>query len=65
MVTGGDATEVGNPPTQCVSNCPAENQVNGRLAVLGFPFPVGASSRLTPRYSSDGLSAALTPPFTG
>jgi hypothetical protein len=65
MVTGSDATEVANPPAQCVSNCPAENQVHGRLAVLGFPFPVPAGSRLAPRYSSDRLDAPLTPPFTG
>jgi hypothetical protein len=65
MVTGGDATEVANPPAACVQACPAQDQVRGRLAVLGFPFPVAAESRLAPRYSSDGLTAALTPPFTG
>jgi hypothetical protein len=65
MVTGADATEVANPPTACVTNCPAENQIHGRLAVLGFPFPVAAGSRLAPRSSSDGLTAPLTPPFTG
>jgi hypothetical protein len=65
MVTGEDATEVANPPTACVNNCQAENQVRGRLAVLGFPFPVAADSRLGPRYSSDGLNAPLTAPFTG
>ncbi|MDQ1454460.1 MAG: hypothetical protein QOH28_80 [Actinomycetota bacterium] len=65
MVTGADATEVANPPTACVQNCPAENRVQGRLAVLGFPFPVAAGSRLAPRYSTNGLNAPLTPPFTG
>jgi hypothetical protein len=65
MVAGGDATEVANPPAACVSSCPAQDQVRGRLAVLGFPFPVAASSKLTPRYSVDGLNAPLTPPFTG
>jgi hypothetical protein len=65
MVTGGDATEVANPPTQCVTSCPAEDRVQGRLAVLGSPFPVDAGSRLGPRYSGDGLNAPLTPPFTG
>jgi hypothetical protein len=49
FVTGGDATEVANPPTDCVSNCQAQNQVRGRLANLGFPFPVPAGSRLVPR----------------
>ncbi len=49
FVTGEDATEVANPPTDCVSNCQAQNQVRGRLANLGFPFPVPAGSRLVPR----------------
>jgi hypothetical protein len=49
FVTGEDATEVANPPTECVSDCQAQNQVQGRLAVLGHPFPVPAGSRLTPR----------------
>jgi hypothetical protein len=49
FVTGEDATEVANPPTDCVSNCQAQNQVRGRLAVLGHPFPVPAGSRLVPR----------------
>jgi hypothetical protein len=49
FVTGEDATEVANPPTTCVSDCQAQNQVRGRLAVLGHPFPVPAGSRLVPR----------------
>jgi len=49
FVTGEDATEVANPPTDCVSDCEAQNQVQGRLTVLGHPFPVPAGSRLTPR----------------
>ncbi len=49
FVTGEDAVEVANPPTDCVSDCQAQNQVRGRLAVLGSPFPVPAGSRLTPR----------------
>lgn len=53
FVTGGDATEVANPPTDCVSNCQAQNQVRGRLANLGFPFPVPAGSRLVPRSAPD------------
>lgn len=61
MVTGGDAVEVANSPTDCVQDCQAQNQVRGRLAVLGFPFPVPQSSRLTPRYSPDGLNYLLTP----
>lgn len=61
FVTGEDSVEVANPPTDCVQDCQAENQVRGRLAVLGFPFPVPDSSRLTPRTSTDGLDAPLTP----
>lgn len=49
FVTGEDSVEVANPPTNCVSDCQAQNQVNGRLTVLGFPFPVPAGSVLTPR----------------
>ena len=50
FVTGEDAVELANPPTDCVQNCQAQNQVRGRLAVLGFPFPAPAGSRLTPRF---------------
>jgi hypothetical protein len=57
FVTGEDAVEVANPPTDCVQNCQAQNQVRGRLAVLGFPFPVPAGSRLTPRFSTAPLPA--------
>ena len=59
FVTGEDAVEVANPPTDCVEDCQAQNQVRGRLAVLGFPFPVPAGSRLTPPESSLAL-----PPLT-
>ncbi len=48
FVTGEDAVEVANPPTTCTENCQAQNQVRGRLAGLGFPFPVPAGSGLTP-----------------
>ena len=65
MVTGEDAGEVANPPTTCVQNCQAQNQVRGRLATLGHPFPVPAGSLLAPRYSETGLDAPLTPPFIG
>ena len=49
FVTGEDSVEVANLPTDCVSDCQAQNQVRGRLTVLGFPFPVPSGSRLTPR----------------
>jgi hypothetical protein len=61
MVTGEDAVEVANSPTDCVQDCQAQNQVRGRLAVLGFPFQVAAGSKLTPRTSTNGLTAPLTP----
>lgn len=62
MVTGEDATEVANPPTACTADCQAQNQVKGRLAVLGAPASVPAGSRLAPRTSTDGLTAPLTAP---
>jgi hypothetical protein len=61
MVTGEDAVELANSPTDCVQDCQAQNQVRGRLAVLGFPFPVPDGSWLTPRTSTDGLAAPLKP----
>jgi hypothetical protein len=45
FVTGEDSVEVANPPTTCTHQCQAQNQVRGRLVVLGFPFPVPAGSR--------------------
>ena len=62
MVTGEDATEVANPPTNCTTDCAAGNEVNGTLAVLGYPSPVAAGSRLGPATSTDGLSDPLTAP---
>ena len=59
FVTGEDATEVANPPTVCTHQCQAQNRVRGRLAMLGFPFPVPAGSRLVPR-----VSALPLPPLT-
>ena len=61
FVTGEDATEVANPPTNCTQNCQAQNRVRGRLANLGFPFPVPAGSRLTPRVSALPLPALTAP----
>jgi hypothetical protein len=61
FVTGEDATEVANPPTNCTQNCQAQNRVRGRLANLGFPFPVPAGSRLTPRASALPLPALTAP----
>lgn len=49
QVMGEDATEVSPSATDCVSDCQAQNQVQGRAVVLGHPSPVPAASRLTPR----------------
>jgi len=46
FVTGEDSVEVAPAPSLCVENCQAQNRVRGRLAVLGFPFPVPADDRL-------------------
>ena len=61
FVTGEDATEVANSPTECDADCQAQNQVQGRLANLGHPFPVPAGSKLTPRVSSLALPALTAP----
>ena len=61
FVTGEDAVEVANPPTVCTQNCQAQNRVTGRLAVLGFPFPVPAGSRLVPPVSSAALPPLTAP----
>lgn len=49
QVMGEDAVEVSPAATDCVEDCQAQNQIRGRAVVLGFPFPVPAASRLTPR----------------
>lgn len=48
-VLGEDSVEVAPPATACTSHCGAQNQVKGKYPVLGFPFPVPAASRITPR----------------
>lgn len=65
FVTGEDAVELANPPTDCVQDCQAQNQVRGRLAVLGFPFPVPAGSRLTPPTSTVLVPQPVTLPSRG
>ena len=62
FVTGEDAVEVANPPTDCVEDCQAQNQVRGRLAVLGFTFPVPAGSRLTPPTAAGAPAAPASLP---
>ena len=49
QVMGEDAVEVSPVATDCVEDCQAQNQIRGHAVLLGFPFPVPAASRLTPR----------------
>jgi len=49
QVMGEDAVEVAPGASDCVQDCQAQNRIRGRAVVLGFPFPVPAESRLTPR----------------
>lgn len=50
QVMGEDATEIAPAATACTANCTAQNQVNGRAVVVGFPFPVPPEVRLNPRF---------------
>jgi hypothetical protein len=52
QVMGEDATEIAPAATACIANCTAQNQVNGRAVVVGFPFPVPDVVRLQPRFFS-------------
>ena len=52
QVMGEDATEIAPAASACVENCTAQNQVNGRALVVGFPFPVPAMVRLQPRFDT-------------
>lgn len=70
QVMGEDATEIAPAATACTANCTAQNQVNGRALVVGFPFPVPNEVRLQPRFpqASNGQIAGLTispSPVTG
>jgi hypothetical protein len=49
-VFGEDAVEVAPPATTCTHQCTAQDQVRGAAVVLGFPFPVPAANRLSPRF---------------
>jgi len=49
QVHGEDAVEVAPPSSNCTHQCQARDRVRGAALVLGFPFPVPAASRLTPR----------------
>jgi hypothetical protein len=45
QVMGEDSVEVTPAATACTHQCGAQNQTQGAAVVLGFPFPVPASSR--------------------
>ena len=62
QVMGEDATEIAPAATACTANCTAQNQVNGRAVVVGFPFPVAQAVRLQPRFPqlSNGQLAGIT-----
>ena len=70
QVMGEDAVEIAPAATVCTANCTAQNQVNGRAVVVGFPFPVPNQVRLQPRFPqpSNGKLAGITispSPVTG
>jgi hypothetical protein len=50
QVMGEDAVEIAPAASVCTANCTAQNQVNGRAVVVGFPFPVPDALRLKPRF---------------
>lgn len=50
QVMGEDAVEIAPAASVCTANCQAQNQVNGRAVVVGFPFPVPQEVRLQPRF---------------
>jgi hypothetical protein len=62
QVMGEDSTEIAPAATVCTANCTAQNRVNGRAVVVGFPFPVPDPVRLQPRFPqlSNGRLAAIT-----
>jgi hypothetical protein len=50
QVMGEDSTEIAPAATKCTQNCTAQNRVNGKAVVVGFPFPVPDAVRLKPRF---------------
>jgi hypothetical protein len=50
QVMGGDATEIAPAAKRCTSNCTAQDQVQGKAIVVGFPFPVPDAVRFNPRF---------------
>jgi hypothetical protein len=52
QVMGEDATEIAPAATVCTANCTAQDRVQGKAVVVGFPFPVPNAVRLQPRFFS-------------
>jgi hypothetical protein len=50
QVMGEDSTEIAPAAKVCTADCTAQNQVQGRAVVVGFPFPVPDPVRLQPRF---------------
>jgi hypothetical protein len=50
QVMGEDSVEIAPAAKACTANCTAQNQVQGRAVVVGFPFPVPDAVRLKPRF---------------
>ena len=50
QVMGEDSTEIAPAAKPCTANCQAQNRVQGRALVVGFPFPVPDAVRLKPRF---------------
>ncbi len=46
QVMGEDATEIAPAARVCTADCTAQDRVQGRAVVVGFPFPVPAEVRL-------------------
>jgi hypothetical protein len=52
QVMGEDAVEIAPAASVCTANCTAQNQVQGKAVVVGFPFPVPTEVRLHPWFFS-------------
>jgi hypothetical protein len=50
QVMGEDSVEIAPAAKVCTAGCTAQNQVQGRAVVVGFPFPVPDAVRLKPRF---------------
>jgi hypothetical protein len=50
QVMGEDATEIAPAARPCTTACTAQDQVQGKALVVGFPFPVPEAVRLKPRF---------------